>query len=170
MTKLLTTTILGLTLGLAACSTTPESSSTMAKSEASQMDKAAEAKMSEDKAKSDKSSKKDSKKGLSKSFSATPAQVKTATLVAMKKIGFKIKKESDTKIEGKRSNKVGLAVGSGGEKMYAEIMPGEGGITSVHVRTKKTFVGIVGQKNWDDEVLELISESLASADASMAGS
>jgi len=100
------------------------------------------------------------RKGLTQTFSATPEEVKTATLVAMKKIGFTIKKDEGMMIEGKRSNKVGLMVGSGGEKMKSEIIPLEGGMTAVNVRTKKTFVGIAGQKNWDDEVMELIAEAL----------
>lgn len=164
MKHVLLTSAAIIALGLTACSTT-DSTSTMAKAESAQVEKAADAKAAETKvakAEDKKESKKDGKKqkGLSQTFTATPEQVKTATLIAMKKVGFNIKKDGGMKIQGKRSNKIGLAVGSGGEKMYAEILPMEGGQTGVHVRTKKTLVGIVGQKNWDDEVMELIIESL----------
>ena len=149
-----------LAIGLGGCSTTPDTAGPVTTAETAQTEKTSEETVSKAEAKAEK--KKDAKKekGLTKTFNSTPEQVKTATLVAMQKVGFKIKKEDGLKIEGKRSNKVGLAVGSGGEKMRAEILPMDGGQTGVFVRTKKTFVGIVGQKNWDDEVMELITESL----------
>lgn len=79
----------------------------------------------------------------------------------MQKNGFLLKDTSGYTLEGKRSNKIGLMVGSGGEKMMAKIVPMDDGKSEVTVRTKKTFVGIAGQKNWDDEVMDMIEKALS---------
>lgn len=77
-------------------------------------------------------------------LAATPDTVHTAALQALAAIGCEIKKDSPLAIEGKRKNKVGLAVGSGGEKLFVNLKDAGDGKTEVTVTTKKTLVGIVG--------------------------
>lgn len=85
-------------------------------------------------------------------LTATPDQVHAASLEALASIGCKVKKDSPTHIEGKRSNKIGLAVGSGGEKLFIEIKDLGDGKTELKVVTKKTMAGYVGQKLWNEQV------------------
>lgn len=82
-----------------------------------------------------------------------------AALQALAGIGCEIKKDTADAIEGKRPNKIGLAVGSGGEKLYVAVKDLGDGKTELKVTTKKTLVGIVGQKLWNAEVAKQISES-----------
>ncbi|MDQ8202916.1 hypothetical protein QEH54_07820 [Pelagicoccus sp. SDUM812003] len=91
---------------------------------------------------------------------ATPDQVREAALEALASIGCKIKKNNKTAIEGKRPNKVGLAVGSGGEKLFVDIVDMGDGTCEVTVKTKKTMVGLVGQKLWNEEVAQTIVHAL----------
>lgn len=93
-------------------------------------------------------------------LAATPDTVHTAALQALAAIGCEIKKDSPLAIEGKRKNKVGLAVGSGGEKLFVNLKDAGDGKTEVTVTTKKTLVGIVGQKLWNEEVAKQIRESI----------
>ncbi|HYP17816.1 MAG TPA: hypothetical protein VEQ65_11450, partial [Opitutus sp.] len=79
---------------------------------------------------------------------------------ALAAIGCKVKTDTPTQIEGKRSNKVGLAVGSGGEKLFVSIKELGEGKTEVKVVTKKTMVGIVGQKLWNEEVAQHIRDAI----------
>ena len=165
MKKLLTLSAIGLVFALGACSTTPETKTTST-AEAASMKAGAETEMkagTEDEMKKakKKDKKKDKKKGLSRVFDASADDAKQATLTAMQKNGFLLKDTSGYVLEGKRSNKIGLMVGSGGEKMMANIVPMDDGKTEVTVRTKKTFVGIAGQKNWDDEVMDMIEKALS---------
>lgn len=151
MQKILIATVFGIALVSTGCATT---SGTTAKTET-----VAEKTMKTE-TKTEKVKKKSNKKGLAQSFAASPEDVKAATIAAMQKYNFNFKNTDGMSLEGKRSNKVGLMVGSGGEKMKAEITALSDGMTEVHVQTKKTFVGIAGQKNWDDEVMEMIVDSL----------
>ncbi len=93
-------------------------------------------------------------------IAASPDQVHDAALEALAGIGCKIKKDKPTQIEGKRPNKVGLAVGSGGEKLFVEIVDLENGSCELTVKTKKTMAGIVGQKLWNEEVAQAIVDAL----------
>ena len=83
---------------------------------------------------------------------ATTSQIHDAALEALAKIGCNIKKDGADYIEAKRPNKVGLAVGSGGEKLFVWIKDNGDGKATVTVKTKKTMVGIVGQKLWNEDV------------------
>ena len=93
-------------------------------------------------------------------LTATSDKVHAAALEALAAIGCKVKSDSPTQIEGKRSNKVGLAVGSGGEKLFIAIKALEGGKTELTVTTKKTLAGIVGQKLWNEEVANHIRDAV----------
>lgn len=94
---------------------------------------------------------------------APAADIHTAALEALAKIGCNIKKDSPASIEGKRPNKIGLAVGSGGEKLFVTIKPIADGKHQVTVKTKKTPMGIVGQKLWNEEVAADIQAILQKA-------
>lgn len=102
-----------------------------------------------------------SEKGVTATYQASLTDTKAAAVSALKLHGFDIKSETDTHIEGKRPNKVGLAVGSGGEKILVDLKA-SGDATEVRVETKKTFVGYAGQKNWDAPVHEAIADKLGS--------
>ncbi len=90
-------------------------------------------------------------------LTAKPEAVHAAALQALAGIGCEVKKDTPLAIEGKRSNKIGLAVGSGGEKLFVELKDLGEGKTEVKVTTKKTMVGLVGQKLWNEEVATQIS-------------
>lgn len=92
--------------------------------------------------------------------SASPEKVHSAALEALAAIGCTVKKDTPAEIEGKRANKVGLAVGSGGEKLFVSIKSLGENKTEVTVITKKTMVGIVGQKLWNEEVANHIRDAL----------
>jgi hypothetical protein len=54
-----------------------------------------------------------------------------------------------------------LEVGSGGETVSVTLTPAGDGKVSINIRTKKSFVGMAGQKNWDQPVLDEMLKSLA---------
>lgn len=88
-------------------------------------------------------------------------QVHQAAVDALVVTGFNIKKQELKYIEGFRPHKIGLVVGSGGETVgvwLEELGPNK---TSVNVDTAKSVVGIVGQKNWNNEILSEMNKSLA---------
>ena len=93
-------------------------------------------------------------------LTAKPEAVHAAALQALASIGCDVKKDTPTAIEGKRSNKIGLAVGSGGEKLFVEIKDSGDGKTELKVTTKKTMLGIVGQKLWNEEVANQIKDAV----------
>ena len=83
---------------------------------------------------------------------AKPEAAHAAALEALASVGAKVKKDAPDSIEAKRSNKVGIAVGSGGEKIFVAIKALADGKTEVTVTTKKTMAGYLGQKLWNEEV------------------
>jgi hypothetical protein len=93
-------------------------------------------------------------------LAAKPEAVHGAALQALASVGCEVKKDTPTAIEGKRSNKIGLAVGSGGEKLFVEIKDLGDGKTELKVTTKKTMLGIVGQKLWNEEVANQIKDAV----------
>jgi hypothetical protein len=105
-------------------------------------------------------------KGVQASLDATPEVVHKAAMDALAVIGCEIKKDEPAHLEGYRKHKVGLFVGSGGETVSVSITAQAEGKTNVDIRTKRTFAGGAGQKNWDQPVLEEIRKSLSSTAAS----
>ena len=93
-------------------------------------------------------------------LTAKPDAVHAAALQALASIGCEIKKDTPDAIEAKRPNKAGLAVGSGGEKLFVAIKDMGDGKTELKVITKKTMLGIVGQKLWNLEVAQQISDAV----------
>ncbi len=109
-------------------------------------------------------------KGVEASLDATPEAVHKAARDALVVIGCEIKKDEPTQLEGYRKHKVGLFVGSGGETVSVSITAQAEGKTNVDIRTKRTFAGGAGQKNWDQPVLDEIRKSLSSSAATPAAS
>jgi len=100
-------------------------------------------------------------KGVQASLDQPVEVVQKAAVNALTVIGCTIKKEEPTSVEGKRDRKVGLFVGSGGETVTVTLNAAGDRKTNVDIRTKKTFVGGAGQKNWDQPVLDEMSKALA---------
>ena len=105
-------------------------------------------------------------KGVQATLDATPEAVHKAAADALAVIGCEIKKDEPTHLEGVRTRKIGVFVGSGGETVTVSIAAQGDGKTNVDIRTKRTFVGGAGQKNWDQPVLDEIHKSLSSPAAS----
>lgn len=105
-------------------------------------------------------------KGLQATLDATPAAVHKAAADALAVVGCEIKKDEPAHLEGYRTRKIGAFVGSGGETLTVEIATQADGKTNVDIRTKRTFMGGAGQKNWDQPVLDEIRKSLTSSSAS----
>jgi len=55
---------------------------------------------------------------------------------------------------------MGLIVGSGGEVVDVYMLPENDKSTDVWVNTDKSFVGIVGQRNWDAKTMDALKECL----------
>jgi len=116
--------------------------------------------VAKDQAADEAAAEKDGKKNITTLvLAAKPEAVHAAALQALAGIGCEIKKDAADAIEGKRPNKVGLAVGSGGEKLFVAIKDLGNGKTELKVTTKKTLLGIVGQKLWNEEVAKQIRET-----------
>jgi hypothetical protein len=100
-------------------------------------------------------------KGVQATLDAGPAAVHKAAADALAVIGCEIKKDEPNEVAGVRTRKVGAFVGSGGETVSVSITMLAEGKTNVDIRTKRTFVGGAGQKNWDQPVLDEIRKSLS---------
>jgi hypothetical protein len=98
--------------------------------------------------------------GVTVTFEKPMADVQKAAVDALTTVGVTIKKQEPNIVEGKRKNKVGLFVGSGGEILTVTMTEIDAGKTSTKVRTTKTFAGRAGQKVWDQQVLEEMSKVL----------
>lgn len=79
--------------------------------------------------------------------------VQKAAVDAIVVMGFDVKKSDALYVEGYRPRKIGIVVGSGGETIGVWLESLEPSKTRVHVSTAKSFAGVLGQKNWDAEVL-----------------
>jgi hypothetical protein len=90
------------------------------------------------------------------------ARVLEATKQALATYGCEIKKERSGHLECTRSRHVGAFVGSGGEKVTAQLSP-EGDRTKLIVKTGKGFVGRLGKKNWSTPIFNEIVRILKSA-------
>jgi hypothetical protein len=96
-------------------------------------------------------------------FARPVEKTRQGAVDALVVLGFDVKKQEPTYVEGFRPRKVGLLVGSGGETVGIWLEPGGEQRTRVRVDTAKSFVGIAGQKNWDAEVLAQMEKTLGKA-------
>jgi hypothetical protein len=87
-------------------------------------------------------------------------KVQKAAVDALVVTGFDITKQRPVYVEGFRPRKFGFVVGSGGETVGVWLTEQGANKTKVKVDTAKSFVGIVGQKNWDIEIFNEMSKSL----------
>lgn len=100
-------------------------------------------------------------KKLTQTLAHSQDQVHSATLEALARIGCNIKEDTGTTVEGKRPNKIGALVGSGGEILKVNLVSKGENKTEITVETKKTMVGMAGQKLWTEELMEQIKSILA---------
>lgn len=94
------------------------------------------------------------------SFQQPIERVQKAAADAMAVTGFEIKKQEPGHIEGVRSRKAGVFVGSGGEKVGVWLTTLTPDRTEVKVKTNKSFAGRAGQKDWDTEIIAEMTRSL----------
>lgn len=87
--------------------------------------------------------------------------VKNAALDALSTTGFDVEKNESNYVQGFRPHKIGLFVGSGGETVGVWFEPTSERSTKVKVDTARSFVGIVGQKPWNAEILSEMQKALA---------
>jgi hypothetical protein len=106
--------------------------------------------------------------GMTVTFDHPPEVVQKAAIDALTVVGVEIKKQEPLLVEGKRKNKMGLMVGSGGEVLSVSLTPLDGGKTEAKIRTTKTFVGRAGQKVWDQPVAEEMTKALGAPPAASA--
>jgi hypothetical protein len=93
-------------------------------------------------------------------FSKPVAEVQKAAVDALVVNGFDIDKSEPLHVQGSRPHKMGLFVGSGGETVGVWLEPIEPSRTGVRVDTARSFLGIVGQKRWDDDILTEMKRAL----------
>ena len=88
------------------------------------------------------------------------AQVQKAAIDALTGNGFVISKSDAELVEGSRPHKMGAMVGSGGESAGVWLSSMGSDKTSVKVSTAKSLLGIVGQKDWDKDIIMAMDKSL----------
>jgi hypothetical protein len=103
--------------------------------------------------------------GMVVTFDKPAEQVHKAAVDALTVVGVEIKKDEPNLVEGKRKNKMGAFVGSGGEVLSVALTAVDGGKTEAKIRTTKTMLGRAGQKVWDQQVADEMNKSLGLAPA-----
>ena len=86
-------------------------------------------------------------------FQKPIAEVRGAALRSLSFVGCKIERQEDFYVTGKRPNKFGFFVGSGGETVKVFLYPASTNTTHVWVDTDLSFVGIAGQQNWNKQAV-----------------
>lgn len=86
--------------------------------------------------------------------------VQKAAIDALVVTGFEVQKTEPLYVEGFRPRRMGLFVGSGGETAGVWLDPVDNSRTRVRISTAKSVVGIVGQRSWDDAILEEMEKAL----------
>lgn len=93
-------------------------------------------------------------------YQAPIAKVREAGIRALTFVGCKMKIDEPCHLRGRRPNKMGLLVGSGGESVEIFLYPKSENQTQVWVDTDLSFVGIAGQQSWDKQVVEQLNSIL----------
>lgn len=93
-------------------------------------------------------------------FEQPIAKAHQAAVDALAVVGCNIDKDEPAYVEGSRPHKIGLFVGSGGETVKVWLEALEPQKTSVKVDTSKSVLGILGQKDWNKEVLAEMTKAL----------
>lgn len=94
-------------------------------------------------------------------FDQPAEKVQKAAVDALVVLGCGLKKQEPTYVEGKRTRKVGAFVGSGGETLRVWLDTAQPEKTAVRVSSEKTFLGMAGQKNWDDQIVAEMTKVLS---------
>lgn len=129
---------------LAGCSSTPKNES----------DKASKSASKEVKMTREQILQQDDVKGHAPTIYEQPLDsVREAALRALTFVGCEIKKQEAFFVSGRRPNKFGLLVGSGGETVKVFLYPESETTTHVWVDTDMSFVGIAGQQTWNARVI-----------------
>jgi hypothetical protein len=87
-------------------------------------------------------------------------KTREATLRALTFVGCEVKKNQTYYVSGRRPNKMGLFVGSGGETVEVFLNPKGEKETEVWVDTDLSFVGLAGQQDWSKQVMQEITNIL----------
>jgi hypothetical protein len=95
-------------------------------------------------------------------FENSLTETNRAAVDALTVLGFEIEETTDNYVQGHRPHKVGLLVGSGGETVGLWLESVSDQETKVKVDTAKSFVGYVGQEDWDEEIIVEMKKFLAS--------
>jgi hypothetical protein len=82
-----------------------------------------------------------------------------ALKLGMETYGFDVEKDKPDYLEGTRSRKVGVFVGSGGEKVKITLKEEKPG-TRVKIETGKGFVGRLGKANWSTPIFKEAMKTL----------
>jgi hypothetical protein len=93
-------------------------------------------------------------------FGKPSAVVQKAAIDSLVVAGFEIQKTEPLYVEGMRPHRVGLVVGSGGETVGVWLEPLGDSRTRVRVDTAKSLLGIAGQRNWNEDILNEMTKSL----------
>jgi len=93
-------------------------------------------------------------------YNKSEAVVQKAAVDALEANGFEIDRSDTDYVGGSRPHKIGLLVGSGGESAGVWLSPVGRSKTAVKVSTAKSLLGIVGQKNWDAEIIAEMDKSV----------
>ena len=93
-------------------------------------------------------------------FERPRAQVATAAIDALAVHGFDVDRQEPGYVQGTRPRKIGLFVGSGGESVGVWMDERGESTTEVRVQTARTVAGGLGQKDWDEPVIEEMRRAL----------
>src|SRR5688572_15944037 len=92
--------------------------------------------------------------GVTVTFDQPIEVVQKAAVDALTVVGVTIDKQEPALIAGKRKNKMGFMMGSGGEILSVALTVINENKTEAKIRTTKTFVGRAGQKVWDQTIID----------------
>ncbi|MGA2279066.1 MAG: hypothetical protein ABSG80_02040 [Verrucomicrobiota bacterium] len=87
-------------------------------------------------------------------------EVRLAGLRALTFVGCEVKTQEPLFLSGRRPNKVGFFVGSGGETVKIFLYPQSDSETHVWVDTDLSFIGLAGQQGWNKQVIEEMTNIL----------
>jgi hypothetical protein len=99
--------------------------------------------------------------GIGRVFPRAPDVIQKAAVNALVVSGFEIEKQEALYVQGFKTRQVGLFVGSGGETVGVWIEPAGPMRTRVYIDTAKSLLGIVGQRNWNEDVMTMLEHELA---------
>jgi hypothetical protein len=101
-------------------------------------------------------------KGLTATTFVQPiSRVHDAAIRALTSVGCDVDEKQNYKISGSRPRHMGLIVGSGGETVTVFMLPQGDKSTQVWVDTDRTFLGLAGQRNWDERTLNEMKNILS---------